>query len=77
MMARSGTVLDSLGDARTLANVGEKIFGDQSLLNLYFGPRWKSLPTATVVAASNRVNINAESLMASDPAVILIASDDL
>ena len=75
MMARSGTVLDSRGDARTPANVGEKIFGDQSLLNLYFGPRWKSLPTATVVAASNRVNINAESLMASDPAVIHFLSE--
>ena len=33
------------------------------------------MPTATVVAASNRVNINAESLMASDPAVIHFLSE--
>ncbi len=75
MMARSGTVLDHRGVTHAPASVGEKIFGDQSLLNLYFGRHWKPLPTATVVPASNRVNVNAESLMAGDPAVVHFLSE--
>ena len=69
-MARSGTIVDGHGAEQPVAKVGEKIFGDQSLLNVYFKDSWRPLPTATAAVAPSRVTVDASRVIGSDPAVV-------
>jgi hypothetical protein len=72
LLARSGTVPDVRREGGgSIAKIGEKLFGDQSLLNYYF-PRSKVRPLpgslSTVVHA--RMAVDTTRVMAADPAVI-------
>lgn len=74
--ARSGTVLDDQGEKQNVtAPIGEKLFGDQSLLNLYFRRRWRPLPQSTMVAAPSRINVDPVRVLAADPAVVHFLSE--
>mmetsp|Transcript_8603 Transcript_8603/g.22479 ORF Transcript_8603/g.22479 Transcript_8603/m.22479 type:complete len:327 (+) Transcript_8603:66-1046(+) len=71
LLARSGAVPDDRREeGGGIVKTGEKIFGDQSLLNFYFRGRVRSLPVSTMAVAPARVGVDPAHVMATDPAVV-------
>ena len=67
--AREGTVPPG-PDNQIIGRAGEKLFGDQSLLNWYFRGRWKPLPAAMVRHVPAKVSVDPARILAMDPAVL-------
>ena len=67
-VARSGVAPE--GHNSTIPKVGEKLFGDQSLLNWYFRSHWKPLPSSMMALAPAKAGVVPAKLRGMDPAVI-------
>ena len=71
LQARQGDVpAPAGGNASGIVRAGEKIFGDQSILNHYFRSRWTKLPDGMIGVAPAKVGIDASRILAADPAVV-------
>ena len=57
-------------DGKAIERVGEKMFGDQSILNFYFQRKWLTLPSGIMGVAPAKVGVSSARVLAPDPAVL-------